>query len=303
MTTFDKQFRDMFGDATTRVLWHHSPEEYIEFLERPELTAIIGMFNNPYKVDSWCGVPYPQAIEKLRYGDDARAVLAQKLFDQIVTSDQITIGRSEMLPSIIGYVPNVPAVLAGQPETMLTRVRTDSYANNAPIRIFFDIGVSEGVELTKLIKRGVAALALTMVTKQYRPIELYTVSCSMPMLTNMYKHYTTVHVVKIETNPLDLQRAAWMLTDNAYTRRLGFHVSSYMVRDNPTMMYRSWIKWGFDSVPTSDDYVLRAREALKLEPQDIFLKGGYFFDDLMMNNPVAWVNKMIEDNRQLAEGN
>lgn len=309
MTT-PTEFYQSFNGATARVLWHHSPEEYVEFLEQaPNIENMYG-YPKPRgsRADSWAGDNWYDAIDKLRYGDDARAILAEKIFDQIIASDQITIGRSEIISSIVGPIPNVPALLAGQPETMLVRASTDNFSASAPVRIFIDVGVSGGVGVPELIKRGVAVLAFAMVMKQIRPIELYAINCYLPHGSGLRADgakTAAINVVRIETSPLDLARAAWMLTDPGFCRRLAFNTSVYILNDiiRSTPNHQCRIAWGFSSDPTKDTYINKARKAIALEPQDIFIKGGYLYDQLMLDNPVEWVNKMIADNKALTEDN
>lgn len=302
----DPEFYEQFNGALLRMLWHDSPEEYADFLSNP----VVKHSYQDGKNDDWAGLSYKPALEKLRFGDDSRAILAEKIFQDVIESDIVTIGRPEILPSLVGSIPNVPAVIAGMPNNMLVRATSDAYSASAPIRIFIDTGISAGVEVPQLIKRGVAALAFTLVMKKIRPIELYSLIAYLPVpfsngMNSAYnsKYTAAINLVRIETNPIDLARSTWMLTDPAYARRLAFPTSVYILNDImklPPDAYTS-ILWGFDSYPMSEHYIAQIRDALDLKPQDIFIKGGALDDKLMLDNPVAWINKMVMENKALSE--
>lgn len=311
----DRAFYDQFGkNQTARVVWFHSPEEYVDFLENPtvahsHIDETRSMHKRNYASD-WKGKGYEDCVDLMRFGDSSRAILAEKIYDEVIASDIITIGRPEIVPAVVGTIPNVPAVIAGLPETMLVRDISDAFSASAPIRMFIDCGISQGVKLPELIKRGVAALAFTMVMKQIRPIELYAVIGYLPTNEpvfgwNDYRKdkAAAIIAVRVETNPLDLARATWILTDPGFARRLAFPVSTYILNDflkcSPDTDKN--IVWAFNSNPTDDKYVNKMREILGLNRQDIYIKGGYLNDTLMLNQPVKWINKMILENKELSE--
>lgn len=301
------KFLEQYQGKGTRILWHDSPEDYVDFLSDDTVKYSYGTHREKNS-DSWSGLPYDQALEKLRLGDDSRAILAEKVMQDVMASDIITLGRPEIVPAIVGSIPNVPAVLAGMPETMLTRSKTDAYSASAPIRIFLDVGISAGVTVPQLIKRGVAALAFTMVMKQIRPIELYALINYLPGGCSGYglnsNDVAAINIVRVETNPLDLGRSSWMLTDPAYARTLSFSTCAYMTWDLHKMPRgdRWGVHWGYNSYPASEGYIEKVRKALDLQPQDIFIKGGALDDRLMLEKPVEWINRMIIGNKLLSEG-
>jgi len=87
---------------------------------------------------------------------------------------------------------------------------------------------------------------------------------------------------------MDVSRAVYMLTDASYNRRL-HHAASSKQCNSPNVG-----GWPFHSIPGQASYEKGIRELLSMQPDDVYLPGGYLTDKLMLNNPVAWVQQMIE---------
>jgi hypothetical protein len=292
------------------IKWFNSPEDLLAFCGLSS-TQKANMEGGPStRYSDFSGMPYDRALTTLRDGDASRVVLAKDLFDKVVMSEAATIGRDILLPAIVGNVPLVPAVIAGIPDNMLARSRIEMESAFAPIRIFYDCGVSEGVNQKQILERGIICLAFTMVMNTIRPIELYTVATVTPS----YNSRGAVSVVtKIDTKPLDLARAVWMLSDVAYLRRLMFCATMAAIRDEitdetnyglcqhkKTDYQPMHIKWPWDIVPTANGYIERIKLHLQLEPQDIYIKGGFLLDK-GWNDPLQWINDMVRRHTQKTE--
>jgi hypothetical protein len=114
---------------------------------------------------------------------------------------------------VAGAVPNVPAFLAGHPQTMRRRVRLTSAG--APLAVIVDLTTSQGINARDIEKRGAAILALVRILSARRPVELWAGAftgadgdrngCAM--------------FARIDTAPLDLARAAFAMVSPAYPRR------------------------------------------------------------------------------------
>lgn len=284
--------------------WHSSPEDYLAYVTQDGVreSSIVGMQKND---TNWAGDVWEKAIAKLEKGDATRTALASKLYEDIIQDMTPTTGRNIIAPAIVGFVPNIPAVLAGQPETMFQRQETDDISCYAPMRIFMETAVSSSVTAAQLINRGVALLAFTMVMNTVRPIELYTVSSAAS--DEGHGSYgwqgTASNIVRIETRPLDVSRAAWMLTDPAYARRIGFSAIKFLSKprcrnkNNPDdSLPMPWGNCG------AEQYQKNMRAALKMEQQDVLVMGAYGNDRLMLNDPKKWVNEQVKKHIEAMEG-
>lgn len=253
-----------------------SPEEYAEFLR-----TIPTQYN--CREGSWCGASTDQGIKTLEQGDSSRLAKAQAIIDKLDLAHIFSNDVPVLEPCIAGFIPNVPAAIAGHPEAMFRRGFVESPSVSAPLAIYIEVSVSEGVSHDQLIARGVAVLAFALAMEQVRPVDVYAVALSgKGERPGIYGSVT-----KIASRPMDMSRAVWMLTDATYARQLHFTAGNYL-SGCTTTGHVPWA-YSFDSA-----YEGKVRKLLELQPDDVFMKGGYLFDTLMLNDPVAWVRAMIE---------
>ncbi len=258
-----------------------SPEEYAEF----HRANVQDKYNNSYNI-SWGGGLSSDNAQTLIDGDTRNLAKAEKILSKLEVSDILTDNVPMLETCIAGFAPNVPAYLAGQPEAMLDLVTSEQPNVNAPIRIFVETTVSSAVTHAQLMNRGVATLAFVMAMNTLRPVELYTVS----VIESDNRQGTYGKVIKLASAPLDLARAVFMLTEPGFARALLFpdvsHLSGKLATIGP---------WPFNSEPMQDNYTTIMRDVIGMNDNDIFLKGGYLFDNLMLSDPIAWVNKMVRE--------
>lgn len=238
------------------------------------------------ETDSFFGAPYDKAIELLVSGSQKHVAAVERIVEQMQDSNLFASGLPMLAPAVCGFIPNVPAAIAGHPEAMFTRQASDMQSMAAPIAIYVETCISAGVSDTKILNRGVACLGLALALSMFRPVELYAVYSGPP---GDRRGAAFGNAVKIEFAAANLGIAAWCFTDPAYPRRLGF--SSVLHYANSTNDSISW-NWGLE--PTKKAYQDALREALGMQADDVIIPGGYVLDTLMLNDPVAWVRKMIE---------
>lgn len=119
--------------------------------------------------------------------------------------------------SVAGPFANVPAYIAGQPLSMRMRMR-DSNAS-APLCIVMDTTIGAEYRAEQISKRGSAVLALTRLLAVSRPVELWTLCATDADDNNAF-----FSLVRIETAPLDLARAAFCMTHAAFPRMLQYQI-------------------------------------------------------------------------------
>lgn len=261
---------------------YNSPEELGEFFRSMPKKYIA----YPHDNDSWAGGSFDHCVSTLNKGDASSADKAQKIFDKLLLSGIEAPRLKTLQPSVVGFMPIVPNVIAGVPDCMWKREETDILAENTPVTIYVDVVVSSGITTQELFDRGVAILALTMALSTIRPIDLYAVA----MCDILADGHACGTITRIETRPLDLARASWMLTSNGFARRL-MHSGAMYHRDT---IYNTHAPFCWGMSPNNPAYVSKFKSIVGMTPEDIFIPGGWLYDNLMKNNPVAWVNKMIE---------
>lgn len=174
-----------------------------------------------------------------------------------------------------GAIPCVPSFIAGAPDSM--RRLENSRSDVAPIKIYLDLFISAGFKVKECSTRGAAILALARKLESLRPVELYLLmSCG----DSRYNSKTFADgwlspMIKIDTNPLDLTTASFVLGHPGFIRQLAF----------------AWcIKHGADDcIP----YFKEARDKIKPDDADLFVENAILNRD-MLADPVDWVNQQVK---------
>lgn len=281
-----------FDPQRDKITRFDSPEEFLAYCKALpyDYHADYNRFGSNYS-HNWGGDKFTEVLPMLEHGDMRNVKAAQRIIDQMQENEIFTTGVKLITPSIIGFIPNVPGAIMGHPRSMLNRIESDLESVQTPIVIYYDVSVSAGVRDREILNRGVAAMALVMALNAFRPVELYCVSCWNARNDNQSGHGVAV---RVETKPLDLARAAFMMTAKEFTRRICFSAAFHQA-DRKAFPHSFPWAWG---VGLDDNYIRNMREAYNMNEQDIFLKGGYLFDRLMLDNPIQWVKQMIEKHTQ-----
>lgn len=255
-----------------------SPEDYADYLRN--CREDVGIHD-----PRWAGGSLSHGIDKLINGDTIRLAQAQAILDKLDLAAVFSNDIPVLEPCIAGFAANVPAAIAGHPQAMFHRGFVESPSVMAPLSVYVETTVSAGVTQDQLVKRGVAVLAFCLAMELVRPVDLYCVS----LISHDSRPGVWGAVTKIQSRPMDIGRAVWMLTDPNYARRCLFTGAT---QQHGKQLDRG--PWCFNSNPSADGYVANMRDILGMDADDVFMKGGYLFDTLMLNDPVAWVRKMIE---------
>lgn len=276
----------------------NSPEDYLAFLHTlsPEHWRE-GETN-------WYGTQRHNALQLLEKGDVSLVHKAEAIISQISTADIQTPGVPLTVPSVVGFMPLVPAVLAGLPENMLTRVASDIKGYQEPLVIYADASVSGGISEQEIMNKGVAILSYLMLIQNVRPVELYL--CNSGSTAHRAGRGQAI-TVKLTSNPLDLARACFMLTSMTYCRRIALSAFQKIggVTNYTNGSGTGWV-WNVETSnnqhgPLTDEYEAAMRRVYDIEPDVLFIKHGYMYDKLMKSNPIAWVRLMIEKHIQHGE--
>lgn len=228
----------------------------------------------------WYGnMSYSQSLKCLREGDLSGVAKSDKLLSEIellVPMSKAYITRND----VVGAVPNVPEFISGNPYCMRRRVRTAS--NTAPLSVFVDLPAQASISAATMAKRGAAMLALVRLLTNTRPVELWA-ACPI----GGHKVRATA-LIRIDTSPLDLARAAHILTHASVSRALGFSVLDH------TFLGGSW-GGGFPlgdleqhkqtAVETYRQVVSPGSDVLYIPPANK--------TDASLNEPVTWLKNML----------
>ncbi len=235
--------------------------------------------------DGWAGgLDRKTATDKLRHGDLEGVAASDKLMGKLEDSVSFDATRFHTVDAMAGGVPNVPAMLAGQPMHMRQRRRTADEL--APLTICVDTTSSGGVSAKSLRKRGAALLALARLLAARRPVTIWIVNAMKP--SNHNGHDTTGSAFLLDTAPLDLARAAHCMTNVSVSRQCAYAIGEKLADVNGC---------GFLQWPNGDvDKYRKAGAAFwgeALGAEDVLFMPPVFLNDPAIENPTKWLKEML----------
>jgi hypothetical protein len=225
------------------------------------------------------GMSYDRSIEAVHSGDVAGVAESDRLLAEMEAL--LPVSKSwRIANSVIGSCPNVPQYLAGNPYSM--RLRRRSVAATAPLSIFVELVASAGIDARTCLKRGAAMLALVRMLANLRPVELWCV-----IAIGQRKSRSSL-CIRLDTAPLDLARAAHVLTHPSVFRALGYKSLEH------EFYPAGWDgHWAFDSHSL---HIHTAAESYRrvLNPgSDVLFVPPVHLDDLYLTEPAKWMRAML----------
>lgn len=219
---------------------------------------------------------------------DARLVPdAEKLLSQIDAA--IEVSHRELIADRVGAYPCVAEYLQGAPDCMRRRAPIENEA--APVAMYVVLAASASIDAATLLCRGVAILALAMALSRSRPIELNIVHIGD---SNTRGETESVMVAPINTAPLDLASAAYVLTSAGFLRHVCFGLQ---------MADRGFTGgWPAEWRTNKPAYLAGLLRRLGADPARDIIIGSADHGDELLADPVAWVNRQIARFRDDAEG-
>lgn len=185
-------------------------------------------------------------------------------------------------PALVGPIVDVPAFLSGDPFSMRARRPRDMACRT--VRVYVDVVSSCTLTGAQLLQRGVSILALMESLQRNRiDVELHLV-CSMSRRSG---REPLTYVIPIESKPLDLSVAGFVLAHPAWPRNVLYqHGDRY---DRHSLLCPGFIKTR-DQPKTYDRW---ARKHLDLEPTDVYVPLAYGGDELVITDPQEWVQQRV----------
>ena len=232
--------------------------------------------------NAWSGkLSYSEALRMTREGDLSRVPESDKLLSRYETLHAPR-GAWQVMDDVAGGVPNVQAFLAGHPLTMRRRARVTK--ETAPLTIAVDLVSSGSINSAALVRRGVAILALVRALSATRPVELWAGGSATPL-----GHRVACHAWgRIDTAPLDLARAAHIMTHTAVSRGLLYATLSDMVGSKG-----GDLKWPYADHTWSRKNG-RAVLSRAFGSDDMLYIAAPHEDDEIIGDPEGWIDRAIK---------
>lgn len=270
----------------------HSFETLSEFNDRlmvhtSEKATQECYFRRGQQRDPWAGgLDNDTSLKLLREGALSGVAASDKLLTKLETKVGFETKAFKTENSVVGGVPNVPAMLSGHPQTM--RIRRRVMSQQAPLTVVIDLASSGSTNDKRLQRRGANILALVRLLSQNRPITLwFGVSCQP---SGGQKQYDAVSCfVRADTAPLDLARVAHALTHTDVSRRV-FYGYCYTLQECEKATGSIW--WACNS---HNHARVNGGEYLKemLGVEEVLYVPAIFETDKITNDGTEWLEEMI----------
>jgi len=226
------------------------------------------------------GLDWQTMAVNARRGDPEIAAKAEALLDQVDRFTAETEGRQwTAMPA--GAYPIVPEALAGSPTPM--RGYQSVASEHMPLSIYVATTSSARYGLETLLARGVAILALVSKLQAIRPVDLHIMSLT-PNTSSWTGDGNMIVVTRLETRPLDLSVAGFVLAHCAFDRRVHLGLCVKLGKD------ARWAHIAWSEIFRNGPAAIRAY--VGMGPDDLYIAPAHL-DDSMIKEPVKWVNEQV----------
>jgi hypothetical protein len=244
--------------------------------EPSELVTAFEQFGAEHRSgSSWQGnVGTAESLRRAQSGDFSLVAesdaLVAKLEDQIIRTK-----KWRNIDDVVGSLPNVPAYLAGVPQSMRRRTREDR--DDAPITVFVDLTSSAGIGSREVMLRGTTVLAFARLLTEHRAVTLWAgVALGGPSSSTV--------AWRIDTAPMDLARAAHLLCSTSMSRGVGYALATAFGQN----IRGSWPFSNFDLHKHTAQERLQAVFATEL----CYVPPIYLTDPLV-SDPLGWIKREL----------
>lgn len=226
--------------------------------------------------NAWTGgKAYSTAVDQVRNGDLAGVAASEALLDKLETEQFVSpVWRNRL--DVVGGAPCVPAYLSGHPMAMRRRERVRT--EQGPLTIIVSMSLSAAIEVDDMRKRGATLLALVRLLSANRPVEVWTAIC-----LGGYSHGSHV-LTRLDTAPLDLARAAHMLTCPSVTRGIGYGICGEM---------KDGSKWPHGNFEAYQQTARELYSGVIGTNSEVLYVGAAHSKDPTVRNPVQWLKETL----------
>jgi hypothetical protein len=228
---------------------------------------------------SWTSL-LPTGISILEQGDESSAHEAAKYVSKLNTA--IDVPTKVWRHDIVGYFPDVPTALSGDPEAMW--IQDETRTDRAPLRVWVGLNSSSEISGKQLQQRGCVLAAFAIALSNTRPVYITPyVSRGCWDLDSRARsegiHTGTVSW-DVRTTPLVMAELLGSLTRQEVSRGVG-HTACCILDPKQT--------GGYNPLVSGE---ANMRQLLGCDEQDLFLPQIHSHDELL-SNPVDWLKTQV----------
>ncbi len=232
--------------------------------------------------EDWYGEPWADTRKGSTMGGVGK--YGEMVQDWLGTMPAATLRPSKWETGAAGYLPNVPAYLAGSPRHMQRRTKAPTLA---PVKIYVGSVHSGGCDAGDIAKRGAAILSMVeRVRATGRPVDLAFIA------SMSYNGQTACIEVRSNAQQMNPDALAFAMCSPAFGRRLMFTIGH-----NATKVDDWGIGWGWKIAggSTNPDYRNRERETYGITDGDIYVPGLHLREaEKIKADPAAWVQEHLD---------
>lgn len=182
----------------------------------------------------------------------------------------------------VGFFPNVPAYLAGEPENMFTYQRANS--DTSPVRIWVNVLPSGGCDRTTLMKRGAVLVALANLLLERR--SMVRITCYGDQPAHSKKSYTgTIISWDLPTSPLSLSTLCTSLGYPEVVQNVTFKACHTIDKG----VTGGWLRGHCPGYSYNEKQV---RADLGADDEDVIIPAA-FLGDQLHNKPVDFLHREL----------
>lgn len=222
------------------------------------------------------------AIDMISAGDTEGTKFSDDLLSKLEKFMSLKSSRYKMVDDVAGALPNIPAFLAGHPLAMRRRQKTTN--EQAPLTVTVDVSSSGSITAEQLQRRGACILAFVRALSTRRAVRLYVV-----ITGGMHNGKNDGHhlMIPVDTAPLDVARAGYLLSHAALSRALGYRL---YFADNGEE-YTGMVPWNYKDADTSRENQQSIYKSILGD--EVFNIPAIHTADNSVNAPEAWLEKYL----------
>jgi hypothetical protein len=167
------------------------------------------------------------------------------------------------------------------------RRRYRQSTSTAPLGIVVDCTASAGFGKRDFEKRGAAILALVRVLSQSRPVTLH-VACGLAANEEAKGYYdldATWIVAQVDTAPLDLARASYVMSAPGFLRGLCFGIAK--------ADYGFVTRWPYGDVEAIRPHGHKIFEGIVPGAEEVLYVPPMHYQDPLSSKPEEWLKDMV----------
>lgn len=279
--------------------------------DRPFQTQSDAPFNKHYGAKWFGNCPtFEDAIHKARYGCPETTEKVLSLSSQLENLDYVNkvVHEQEWRQDVAGAFPLIPAVVAGEPESMIDiveeRTLQDKYGE--VVRLYCQVGGHGNWKDHHYLEFGAAlTLFIDWLENQNVRVELFAVAnlqkVNRKSLKSEHKYFQSKIKIKDPGQPLDLDRVAFVFSEVGFHRRIFFRLQESYDWTRKNLYWTRGLP--IDGIPENhgnehtsmDDGVLlpsmkMLREAGVMDPEKNYASDIRKLVDVMI---IAWEDEAI----------